>query len=289
MNKKIIFIFFLILIFTYQRSFAVDECETKKWYELYECRSTNICEPYKTNKVVYNTKKFKEAWEYENDNSSIWDFLIIWESDKKVIKKAIWNYKENMNNIYKCALINTQINSINLVKEELLNLDKVWDLKKIIEPKIESMISKLQMTFKSTKCSNIDEWVYNKINILNQTTYETCKYNFYMEYLKDYYSDINHVLWTDLEESEQKDIYVAKDVAWYQESIINSLNAEIQQAYKVFPIAFNAYSEYENNYLMHFLLTIIREDFIVFRDKLYKVLNPINQVVYKISNAMNIK
>jgi hypothetical protein len=68
-------------------------------------------------------------------------------------------------------------------------------LKKTIEPKIDAMSNKLDIVFKSSKCSNIDkESIYNKQNILKQTTYETCSYNYYMEYLKEYYSNVNNSL-----------------------------------------------------------------------------------------------
>jgi hypothetical protein len=53
-------------------------------------------------------------------------------------------------------------------------------------------------------------------------------------------------------------------------------------------MAFQSYIDYENNYPVHLFLEIIKEDFIVLRRKLHETLNPINQVVYKISNAMSI-
>jgi hypothetical protein len=75
---------------------------------------------------------------------------------------------------------------------------------------------------------------------------------------------------------------VANDMS----SINSSLEAEIKHAYKTFPVSYNAYTEYENNFPIHFLLELLKEDYYIFRQKLHEVLNPINQVVYKISNAM---
>ena len=66
----------------------------------------------------------------------------------------------------------------------------------------------------------------------------------------------------------------------------NKPDSEIDQTYKVFPLAFHAYTEYENNISIHFLLELIREDYITLRQKLHEAINPINQVVYKISWAM---
>jgi hypothetical protein len=91
-------------------------------------------------------------------------------------------------------MISSQKNSINLLKQKTIKIIKDADLKKSIESKMDQMSSKLDMVFNSSKCSNIDKSIYNKLNILKQTTYETCSYNFYMEYLKDYYKDLSNSL-----------------------------------------------------------------------------------------------
>jgi hypothetical protein len=66
----------------------------------------------------------------------------------------------------------------------------------------------------------------------------------------------------------------------------SDIKEEIEKAYKLHPIAFQAYSEYENNLPIHDLLTLLRNDFIEYRIDLHNNLNPISQLVYKISNAM---
>ncbi len=64
------------------------------------------------------------------------------------------------------------------------------------------------------------------------------------------------------------------------------IDQEIAHTYKIFPIAFDMYNQYENNITIHLLLELIKQDYVVYRQKLHKTLNPINQVVYKIANAM---
>ena len=141
------------------------------------------------------------------------------------------------------------------------------------------------MVAESTKCLGIDKkTIFNKLSILRQTTYETCKFGFYTDYLKDYYKDPAKALgMTDEELKEtQKDekqkTFTSQEAADKIEGINKAIDTELTQAYKVFPIAFNAYSEYENNYPIHFLLELIKDDYIIFRDKLYEMTNPINQV-----------
>ncbi len=272
--------FFLILIFIFfvsNTTFAED-CESMTdIFKKYQCRSQKVCKSYDDNKKVYNPEKLKEASEYKNAES---DGFFISSTDNKSIKKAVAIYKENMNNTYKCAIIQAQKNSLRKVKQQLLKYDKTWDIKKSIEPKIEELTNRLDITAKATKCLSIDkQTVFNKLSILRQTTYLTCDFAFYAEYLKEYYKD----LWNSIWEWSEFSTIDAKNKVF---NLSNSIDSEVSQVFKVFPIAYHAYSEYENNFPIHFLLMLIKEDYNILRNNLNSVLNPINQVVYKISNAM---
>lgn len=283
--KKLFFIFILIFLNIVITN-ASSDCENiADDFKKYECRSEKICKKYDENKKVFNFEKYKDAKTYKESEASV--LVSSWLEDK-VAKKVVSIYKENMNSIYKCAIIQVQKNSILNIKQKLLSLDKTWDIKKSFEPKVEELINKLDMISKSSKCLNIDkQTIFNKLSILRQTTYLTCDYSYYMEYLKTYYSDPINILWLDKKEIEENNLdYATKDVANKIKSIQTKLDSEVNHAYKTFPIAFNAYSEYENNFPIHFLLELVKEDYNIFRNKLHEVLNPINQVVYKISNAM---
>jgi len=65
-------------------------------------------------------------------------------------------------------------------------------------------------------------------------------------------------------------------------TIINSIETEIAQeishSYKVFPIAYHAYSDYENNFPIHYLLEIVHADVILLKSRLYETLMPIAQL-----------
>jgi hypothetical protein len=121
-----------------------------------------------------------------------------------------------------------------------------------------------------------------KLNVLKQATYETCKYINYLEYLKK----DNEVIESLTSNSKEEPNYTIDELFEAQRSRNAALNEEIEHTYKVFPVAYQAYSEYENNIIIHFLLELLKEDYITIREKLHKTLNPLNQVVYKISNAM---
>lgn len=291
-KKEIYFILiFLLWFLIISPTFAADDCENKNdAFDKYECRVEKVCKEFDENKKVFNPEKYKQAEKYKETEIS--DVFLRSSRTEKPIKKAVSVYKENMNNIYKCSMIGIQKNSILKIKW-LLKLDKTWEIWKSIDAKITNIISKLDMVAQSTKCLGIDKkTIYNKLSILRQTTYETCKFWFYTDYLKEYYSDPANALGMtkkDLEDAEKAwesivftNTEAADAISW----INKSLDTELNQAYKTFPVAFHAYSEYENNYPIHFLLELLKTDFMVFRDNLHQMINPINQVWYKIVNAM---
>ena len=269
MKKCILNFFFIIVVIWYKSVFALSEnCEQKELFELYQCRTENICKKYKSDEPVIITKIFKEAW------SDYW------------LEEVKLDYKENMGNIYACSTLKSQKKSLDVIKQ-LIPIERSWDLKDKIQRDIESKIKKVDLNFKQLKCKNV--WkndIYNKLAVLNQTTYELCRYTNYLEYLRDYNSNINNALWIN---SNNNKNYSVTYIASRLKEIQTEIDIELNHTFKVYPVAFNVYSEYENNYTIHVLLELIREDFVVFRDKLYRTISPINQVVYKISNAMSNK
>ncbi len=231
-------------------------------YLLYKERVQNICNPYKTKKEALKIED-----NYEEINGS-YDF----DSIKNT-------HRTNMNNIYKCALLSTQKKSLILIKEDLIK--KNPNLSEKVKPKIKSKIEILDRISQTLWCINSEE--KNSIikqNILKQTTYQTCKYLSYLEYLKEQNEKIAYIV------PEQKEKYSIWRITTLYAEKINKIDEETEHTYKVFPLAFQAFTEYENNIWIHFLLELLKENYIIFREKLHEVLNPINQVVYKISNAM---
>jgi len=273
------FLFTIFFLFLFSNTWFAKDCENiQDAFWKYKCRSENICKQYDDNKKVFNPEMFKEADNYKE--ASVSDVLLVTSINQKPIKKAVSIYKENMNSIYKCALIQIQKNSLRNLRP-LLKLDKTWEVWKAISVKMDELNNRLDMISKSSKCLWIDkETTSNKLSILKQTTYITCDFAFYSEYLKEYYKNIWNGMWEEQEEFSS--IEVSKKIL----NLSNSIDKELQHAIKIFPLAYHAYSEYENNFTVHFLLEIIKEDYNILRNKLHQVINPINQVGYKIMNAM---
>lgn len=263
-SKLIILITFFINNWSniYAANWETSPYSLKPDYLLYKERVKNICDQYKTNKELL---KIEDTFDEVQNSFDI----------DKIKEKHV----NDMNNIYKCALIWVQKKSLLLIKDDLTKknpvlLEKIWQ-------KIESKISKLEITSKSLKCNNSDDKSsIIKLNVLKQSTYETCKYVAYLEYLREYNENI---VWSM---KENKESYNVDEIIYVNNKNANSIDEEIEHTFKVFPMAFHALSEYENNITIHFLLELIKDDYMILREKLHEVLNPINQVVYKISNAM---
>lgn len=272
-QKKYISIFIILSLFLWVFIvYANDENESsyslKQEYQLYKERVKNICDPYKAKKPLIHLKNdYSELT--END-----------EFDFDQIKK---DHRSNMNNIYKCALLNVQKKSLLLIKKDLVKKNPT--LAKKVETKIDTKVSRIKLSLSSLEC--IDTKTADSIqkkNVLDQTTYQTCKYVNYLEYLKEYNDQVWNLVPNGDAESEQS--FSISSVLNEEENRLLAIDDEIEHTYKVFPMAFHAYTEYENNISIHFLLELLRDDYTVLRQKLHDSLNPINQSVYKISSAM---
>jgi len=257
-------------------------CDGKNDFELYECRVENICEGYKSEKPTIKPEKYEEA-------DSFWQSYVGQDTQAPALEKAKEIYRKNMGEIYKCAMIQAQKNSLDFLKKQL-KAEKSGKLDDTIGRQVELRISRLDIAANKVGCTLSDKkTVYNKLNLLKETTYEMCKHVSYMEYLKYFYSNNPNALWLNNpnvnEDFNQE--YVPKDVARTIVNIDRQIAEEISHTYKVAPIVFQAYSEYENNFPLHFLLEIIYSDFVLLRQKMYETLMPIAQVGYKIINAMS--
>lgn len=288
--KQKYFFYILILflsIFTSKSAFSADEiCGSQTGYQLFKCRAESICEVYKSEKPVYNSESYNKAednaWEnseYINDNSPTVEL----DTVKRI-------YRKNMGNIYKCAMIQAQINSLDSLTR-LMRSENSGLLADSIEQKIQSRQNRLDITANTLGCTLSDNKnINNKINILRETTHQACVYTSYLEYLKDYYDSIENVYRDTREKDPEDPSYQPFKLTPQQ--ISNDLNTrknavaeEISHTFSVFPIAYQAYSEYENNFPIHFLLELIKTDYMVLRKNLEDTLYPFAQLWLKPINA----
>ncbi len=269
--KKILPIIFYISLLLFS-SVSADEEKAIQWYELYKQRVNTICKIHKPKQVIYQVSEYQEFDEKIKD-------YVLENNDFEDAKK---NYKENMWNIYKCALLWEQKKSILLIKEDLLRITPL--VNNGIKNKLKNRQKTIDIISKKLKCRNnsMVKDSIQKLRVLKQATYELCKYHSYLEYIKERSNTIWHIINTN------KENYNISQIVWLVDRKKHEIDVEITRSYKVFHIVFQAYTEYENNYTIHALLELLREDFLVFKEKLHWSISPINQVVYKIANAMRL-
>jgi len=272
---------------------ADDVCGSQKWYDLYNCRVENICSNYTSDKPVYASEDFERAEdsapEFQNE-----------QTNAPALDQAKKTYRENMWNIYKCGMIQSQRNSLNKLAK-FIKQESSGQLSDALWGQIEQRINRLELSSNSIWCALTDKVTeQNKLNILRETTEQLCKYTSYLEYIKWYYEETNNSYSRsnpgdgELNNWTYDAATIARLTKTTPRSLSNEINTtkneianEISRTYKIFPIAFNAYSEYENNFPVHFLLEIIKWDFLILRQLMYQNLMPIAQLWLKVINAMS--
>ena len=290
MKKYIAYIilFSIFISINFNSGYAEEEsitCKGRVWFELYKCRVNTVCKEasynkenwYETSKV-YKTIEYKTPEEYSEEYN-------LWSSEKFIpLEMVKEDYRENQNMIYKCWVLQAQEKSFNLIKE-LIKIDKTWSIKDIVWSKIETRLSFIKESIKKNECSTTKDFKPSKKQILDQSTLEMCKYVYYLDFLRTYSTDIKNITWIKEEDSNESLNII--QISTKRNKILKDIDNEIDHTYNLYSVAFNAYSEYENFLPIHIGLEILKEDLIVYRQKLYQTINPINQVVYKIINAMS--
>lgn len=296
MKKKIILISTFFILFPNSLFWAWKE----EAFTLYKERVKSICDEYikvseeNPTYPLYEDAIYKKAEEYKtteyNDTESRFvEKDVIWSKSLYAFNQAKELYNKTISNQFKCAIINTQNRQLKIVQNFIkTRTPKNPVLEVEFWTKIDERISKNQITFDTLKCKNTEKlkWADKvKKNVLKQTTYETCKYAMYLEYLKSYYDDAENIL--NIKDSKDTEktypvVYVAQSIA----AAKSTFSVEKEKVIELLPMVFSAYTEYENNYLSHLYLELIKADFSIVRTKLNSTLAPINQVVYKILNAM---
>ncbi len=266
------------------------KCNDKSWFELYECRVINLCNSCNTpeTRKLYETEDYEEAWAYLEKNSSSSNALKAFYDTKNI-------YTENMNSIYKCALIDIQERWIEYIQKIISTSDKTWLLQKSMQSKINEERTKILNKKREIRCwwlkseATNNNKVILKKEVLDQVSFEYCKYNFYLDYLRSYYQNLNNLMWVDSEKSKNSKNYIEiHTINEYFAAAQNEIDKQNEKIDKVFPFAFYAYSDYEENFILHLLLNIIKSDYIIARDLLAQVLWPLNQVLYKVKDAMKV-
>ncbi|RAL55896.1 hypothetical protein BLD25_03605 [Candidatus Gracilibacteria bacterium GN02-872] len=282
--KKNIFIIAILVFGLTNNAIGANESgpksfSTKGGYKLYQEQVKQFCSEYKktdkTNEIIMVMDESKYFKDLEGNKPAGLKPGMDLELAKKEYEKA-------MDSIYGCAIYSTYYRELKTIKEDLIKTNPKLNPK--LRPKIEAKMKEIEAKIKALdgNCrikANKNNLVKNAV--LRQTTYETCKYNYYLEYLKEYNQKVGNLI-----DTKGKKSVGILDITNELSNKLNAIDSEIERIYNTYPIVFQAYNDYENNITSHILLDLLQQDFKVFRLGLHKTLNPLNQVIYKISNAM---
>ncbi|MDF1682926.1 MAG: hypothetical protein P1U46_04400 [Patescibacteria group bacterium] len=190
-------------------------------------------------------------------------------------------YRKNMDKIYDCATTYIYVKSIESIEESIKNTP---NLKTKLEKKLEDLKNRKIDDLDDKKCNikKDNKEIYIKKYVLNQTTYELCRYNYYLSYLEEYNKNIGSSLPDYITKNENKQDYkeiLLEDVLESYSFKKSKIDEEIQSSFEVFPKVFSAYSQYENYLTIHLYMDLIlKQDYISIRELLHKSIKPINQL-----------
>ncbi len=287
-------VFLLLMIFLKFATIDINassiECLGKEWYDLYKCQVEKVCleQEYSksADKVIKLDKFYERNISYEKVKN--W-FLNVEEWSQKLIpniKKAKYLYRTNQNKIYKCGIINSQIDAFENIKKFVEKTDKTGIMKQKTIKKVSTKIKKLIQIKNKEECIIVTEKERSKRMkkiILDQSSTELCRYMYYLWYLDS--RNKGSLTWSG-SGNRGNSIPIIK--IWEKVSITQKeIVDEMAHSLKLYPLAFDSYVQYDSFFRLHIMLELLKEDYIVFRDKLNNALYPINQVIYKIINAQS--
>lgn len=275
----------LTFFFLAWSSYASTNCDAMDGYKKFQCQQIKYCPKYKPESISYETEIYPDMADKSYLESLGW---LTESTDPLVLGASI--YRENQNNIYACSIIQVQRNSYSLIAEKLLPIDNTWEIKSQIQKKLDIKLKKLDLLAKNKTCKNTDpDSTYRKKELLKESTYELCKYRFYLEYVASFHNNLGNLQAVEMN-PDNKEPY-SRSLSYLTQRLITKkqdIAKETQHSYRVFENAFRSYVYYESNVGPHILLELVKEDLIAYRKNLYKTLSPINQVMYKVRNAMSI-
>jgi|GEM_PF-1305919 len=232
--------------------------------------------------------KYKEFLSKIKSDPSRIDMINLTTPSPNFLEKAQFVYKETMGTVYACAVLNAKLKII----KNLLN--NVTIAKSNIKQGLEKQESLLSKQLDTKFCRNISEdkkELSIKKILLDNTTYQYCNYRQYLYYLDyssrnnlDTYFKSKNIPNGTTDSSALKETDGAATYTKYQNEHIKQ---EIAHVKEVFPQAMVAYTEFERTYASHVILELILQDYIDLRSTLKQLLNPIGQVIYKISNCQS--
>lgn len=211
----------------------------------------------------------------------------------KALEAARIGYRSRMNSLFACAIVASRI-------------DTLTDLQKNIEKKVKSKNSevlqklkndaqKLNQTYNTLKCNvpkGSDGSKEEMITGLTDTAArQYCHYRHYLGYLEARIdSNLTEIQNIEKNIGQGSGTSISKTTGQWNASFMKykiDLDREIIRADTTLPKALSSFSEMEQTYGVHIMLTIIYDDYARLRSALSEYMNLNSQLYQKAHNAQN--
>ncbi len=243
----------------------------------------------------------KENWNFKNNDKvffsvSDWYWALLTDFVDKLPSISgdnnIWStpldqaknvYVKVQNALYNCAVLEAKLK----ITDKILQIMKTDTTSNVVS-KIEQAKENINSEISQRWCNKAPaEWKksYREM-LLNNVTYHYCNYKNYLNYLLNYsdYNLVNPSLSSKVKRPWDDKMSTADALKFSSKQTI-SIQEEITHAKQVYNMSVSTFSEFENTYWLHILLTLIYDDYANIRTNLWKLLNPISQLAYKIPQA----
>jgi len=131
--KIITLVIIIVSISTGILSLNADDNKIVTWYDLYKQRNLEICSTYTPDNAIFSTEKFPNLNENTDEENTIYSI------DDNDLEAAQNIYIHNVNNIYKCAMLNAQERSINFIMDELSEAKETGPLNNAYTAQLENL------------------------------------------------------------------------------------------------------------------------------------------------------
>lgn len=197
-------------------------------------------------------------------------------------------YKENMADIYSCAM-NTVSKASKDFEKVFLENEKV----PVVKTTINRWLDWIPDYDQNDNCRKIEKEDYNNLQqiLLKESTYEICKYTAYMNALDDvFYEDYRlsflENLENDTEVNEEQETRITESIRLTREQITELIKERKEINFEIHSLSYLRFNDFFNNLTLHMAMEWLRIRVDIYREYLYKTLWPLNQLPWKIINAM---
>jgi hypothetical protein len=185
---------FLITNISYTWAEDAPTYTDKTDFALYEDRVAKFCSEYNktsNSELIYNIDQkttFVNLDKNLNTKNNKEALYTASDLGKGALEKAKSQYQASMDGIYDCAIELTNYKSLIMVKGLIAKNPKLSAKSKKLENQIKESKNIIQNNC-NIEAKEGDSLI--KTSVLKQATYEFCRYNYYLEYLKKYYTSID--------------------------------------------------------------------------------------------------